>query len=98
MKYFSLGDYFKSLYSIDLNIGSPFQNKTQMIGGLVMDYKIDPDRALYIGDRVDDYHSAIANNMDCLLVGWGYGTATSELYGHSLVDSPSDLYARISSF
>lgn len=98
LKYFSLDRYFKSLYSIDLKINSPFKNKSEIIRGLVVDHKINQMQTLYVGDRADDYHSASANNMGCLLVGWGYGAETNELSGYSLINTPSELHVKISSF
>ena len=98
IKYFSLDKYFKSLYTIDLNCESPFKNKSKMIEGLVRDQSLNPEHTLYIGDRADDYHSARDNNIGCLLVGWGYGVETNELSGLSLVNTPSELHLKISSF
>jgi phosphoglycolate phosphatase len=95
MKYFSLGGYFKSVYSIDLRMDSPFKNKSEMIEGLIADHNIDPSHAIYVGDRIEDHQAACANNIICFLVGWGYGAEVGELAGYSLVDNPKDLSVRV---
>lgn len=95
MKYFSLEGYFESVYSLDLRMDSPFKNKSQMIEGLIADHKIDPSRAIYVGDRKEDHQAACANNIGCFLVGWGYGAEVGELAGYSLVDNPKDLSVRV---
>ena len=95
MTHFSLGEYFESVYSIDLRMNSPFKNKSQMIESLIADHNMDPSRTIYVGDRIEDHQAACANNIGCFLVGWGYGAEAGELAGYSLVDNPKDLSVRV---
>jgi phosphoglycolate phosphatase len=74
VNYLSWGSFFSAVYSIDLNAEKPFKNKGEMISALLRNELIDPNSAIYIGDRDEDYVAAKENCLPCILVGWGYGT------------------------
>lgn len=95
IKYFSLSAYFKDLYSLDLIPNSPFRSKEEMIRRLLDEHNVERKHAIYVGDRLEDYHAARNNGINCLLVGWGYGVGANELIGHELVNTPDDLMTSI---
>ena len=69
----SWGSLFSAVYSIDLNADKPFKNKSEMISALLRNELIDPNSAIYIGDRDEDYEASKENYLPCILVDWGYG-------------------------
>jgi len=80
IKYLSWGPFFNSVYSIDLNgDGAVFKNKAEMIHALLSEQSIDISSAVYVGDRIEDYEAATANNIPCILVDWGYGENKSNV-------------------
>ncbi len=68
---------FSAIYSIDSNGEKPYKNKAEMISALLKNETIDPKLAVYIGDRVEDYHAADSNGLKSILVDWGYGEIKS---------------------
>ena len=72
LEYFDWRKHFSYVYTID-SAGLPFKNKTEAIAKLLQVSGIDPAHAVYVGDRHEDYEAATNNNMQCLLVQWGYG-------------------------
>ena len=62
---------FKSIYALDSKSPS-FRDKGAMLSALLDVEKISPNSAFYVGDRVEDYHSAIDNNLNFLGATWGY--------------------------
>lgn len=64
-------NYFKSIYALDSKSPS-FSNKGKMLSALLEAEKIGSNSAIYVGDRVEDYHSAIANDLNFLGATWGY--------------------------
>lgn len=73
LDHLSWASLFAVVYSIDMNSDKPFNSKGEMIAGLLSNEYIDPKRALYIGDRDEDYWAAKENGLRCILVDWGYG-------------------------
>jgi phosphoglycolate phosphatase len=71
--YLSWSSLFSAIYSIDLNAEKPFKSKSEMISALLCNELIDPNSAIYIGDRDEDYGAAKQNCLPCILVDWGYG-------------------------
>jgi len=63
--------HFKSIYTIDSS-SPPFQNKATMLSALLKNEKIILNSAVYIGDRIEDSHSAMQNSLRFLGATWGY--------------------------
>ncbi|MBT8604104.1 HAD hydrolase-like protein [Polynucleobacter paneuropaeus] len=63
--------YFKSIYALDSKSPS-FRDKGAMLLALLDVEKISSNSAFYVGDRVEDYQSAIGNNLNFLGATWGY--------------------------
>lgn len=63
---------FSAVFSIDLLAEQRFANKAEMISALISLESLDLTKAIYVGDRVDDYEAACVNHLRCILVQWGY--------------------------
>jgi phosphoglycolate phosphatase len=63
---------FESVYSLD-SFGQHVENKQSLIGKMLKDQSVEVSEACYIGDSVDDGKAAKANNLDFIMVEWGYG-------------------------
>ncbi len=97
--YLSWDSLFYAVYSIDLNAKKPFKNKGEMISVLLRNELIDPNSAIYVGDRDEDYDAAKANGVPCVLVDWGYGKNSKFKSNIEYVaNSPKDLLNIIESF
>ena len=63
--------HFKSIYALDSKSPS-FRDKGAMLSTLLDVEKISSNSAFYVGDRVEDYQSAIDNDLNFLGATWGY--------------------------
>lgn len=80
--------FFKMVYCIDLNGADKlFSSKSKMISSLLAAGSINSNSAIYIGDRIEDFESANANNLRCILVDWGYSERELGRNGTSIVVS-----------
>jgi phosphoglycolate phosphatase len=73
VEYFGWASLFDGIYAIDKSKGAPFSNKASMIHALAQIESIEPEYALYVGDRFEDYEASVANGIDAIIVDWGYG-------------------------
>lgn len=96
LDYFNWRRYFSYVYTID-SAGLPFRNKTEAIAALLKESWIDPARAVYVGDRHEDYEAASNNHMKCLLVQWGYGLENQTIQSGHAIKTSTDLKAVIQS-
>lgn len=71
LEYLGWTQYFKSVYALDL-ITPPYVNKAVMLTQLLKAEEICQNTAIYIGDRVEDYESAIVSGLDFFGATWGY--------------------------
>jgi phosphoglycolate phosphatase len=78
IEYLDWKSFFSAIYSIDLNFERPFKGKSEMLSALLSKECIDPQSAIYIGDRIEDYEAATLNGLRCILVDWGYGRVGSK--------------------
>jgi phosphoglycolate phosphatase len=65
-------DIFDSIYALDI-VSPPLPNKAAMLGRLLIDKGIDTCRAVYVGDRIEDFEAAEANDLPFIAATWGYG-------------------------
>lgn len=64
-------ELFSSVYSLDL-FNTKFVNKSEMLGALLVNQKINSNAAIYIGDRAGDRDAAHANALEFVAATWGY--------------------------
>lgn len=63
--------HFFGVYALD-SFKPPLKSKVDMLGIILARQKIDPRKALYIGDRQEDGEAALFNRIPFLLAAWGY--------------------------
>jgi len=63
--------FFKGVFALD-TYTPPIVSKPLMVAQIMADYKIEPDQAIYIGDRYEDGLAADDNQVSFVMVTWGY--------------------------
>lgn len=94
LEYFEWRQYFSYVYTVD-SAGVPFKNKTEAIAKLLEESGINPEYAVYVGDRHEDYEAATNNDMQCLLVQWGYGLNSLVYQSNVDIKTTADLLIAI---
>jgi len=61
------------IYALDKYAERQFTSKALMIEALLREQEIYSNSAVYVGDRIEDFDAATANNISTILVKWGYG-------------------------
>ncbi len=72
LKYLAWDNFFTSVYTLDKNV-VPFMSKSEMINRQIKDLDLSIDRAIYVGDRLEDLEAAQNNQINFIGVSWGYG-------------------------
>lgn len=62
---------FLNVYSPD-SIVPPSASKAELLGAFLLDTGIIPEQCIYIGDRVEDWHSARSNHVRFVWARWGF--------------------------
>jgi phosphoglycolate phosphatase len=70
--HFDLRQYFSAVHGPDL--GGALDDKRELLAHVIVRQRIDPARALMIGDRAQDMLAAAANSMPGMGVLYGYGS------------------------
>ena len=65
-------DTFTEIRAVD-QLPENNRSKSILIEQILADYDIAIEQAVYIGDKMDDYNAANANDVKFLAAGWGYG-------------------------
>jgi phosphoglycolate phosphatase len=84
-------DTFTDVRAVD-QLPADKRSKTTLIKEICEDYAIALNEAIYVGDKLDDFKAADANNMTFLAAGWGYGEWTIP---YTVVDRPINLLMHI---
>jgi phosphoglycolate phosphatase len=71
MQHLNWAHFFKGIFALD-SYTPPVASKALMVAQILADYKIDPKEAIYIGDQYDDGLAADYNQMQFVMVTWGY--------------------------
>ena len=68
--------------------------KSRLIRNFMKRNKIDPNKAIYIGDEVRDIEACAQNNLDIISVTWGFNRAEALRKENPtfIVDSPREIY------
>lgn len=81
---------FSGVYSVDHENPS-INAKNKVISQVLMDNKIEPHRAVYIGDRHEDLLASSDSGIEFIGVSWGYGDWTQTTYKGNICSSPANL-------
>ena len=65
-------DTFTEIRAVD-QLPENNRSKSILIEQILADFNIAIEQAVYIGDKMDDYNAANANDVKFLAAGWGYG-------------------------
>ena len=63
--------YFVNVYSPD-SFEPPHASKAELLGALLRDAGLVPEKCIYVGDRSEDWHAASANKVRFAWARWGY--------------------------
>ena len=96
VNYFGWDHFFDEIYTIDKFANFPFEDKASMLQALLKEKSIEPNNAIYIGDREEDLWASIKNNLTAILVTWGYGDFKRMNSGNIIyLSSPEELISII---
>jgi phosphoglycolate phosphatase len=86
------GKFFRSVYCVD-SVRTGNVGKASTLAELVRKERIDPLRAVFVGDSIEDAEAASLAGMGFVGVTWGYGSQLLvERFPDALrVSSPADL-------
>lgn len=73
LQHFGLEKFFTHVYGSELN--GDRSDKAQLIAHLIENEGLKSEDCVMVGDRKHDVRGALANNMSCIGVTYGYGTA-----------------------
>lgn len=71
-RHFDFARHFKMIYGSELD--GTRTNKVELIRHLLAEEGLDPTQTLMIGDRKHDLIGARSNGLDCVAVGYGFGS------------------------
>jgi phosphoglycolate phosphatase len=71
MSLFSLDVFFKRSYSLD-SFEPKMNSKSQLIKKVLLNENLDIEKTIYIGDRFEDGAASQKNNIEFIIVPWGY--------------------------
>ncbi|XID75311.1 HAD-IA family hydrolase [Alkanindiges sp. WGS2144] len=74
LQYFQLGQFFTAIHGSELS--GERTDKTELVGYIIEQEKLDPERCVMVGDRCYDIAGAKNNHITSVAVGYGYGSAT----------------------
>ena len=71
IKLLNLDEVFKSSYSLD-SFNPKMKSKFNVIKEVLSLERINPKKAIYVGDRIEDGEASNKNNIEFIMVPWGY--------------------------
>ena len=83
--------YFQSVYAID-KVAPAYLNKSYMLKSMRADLKLQSERCLYVGDRLEDDEAARENAMPFVYVNWGYGPSDEKIQHLQVANDPNELF------
>jgi phosphoglycolate phosphatase len=91
LQFLGWNDIFNSVVCVDSSRPA-FRSKTDMLRYILDKNELPVSACGYIGDRMDDYYAASANNIPYLMVRWGLespGKPNNDLESIRYLESPS---------
>jgi len=71
MQHLGWTHFFRDIFALDF-FEPPLASKPVMLQKILADLQLEPSQTLYIGDRYEDGLAADHNNLDFVMVTWGY--------------------------
>jgi len=72
LKHLGFFDLFTEVRAVD-QLPVENRSKAQLIKEIMAKYSIKVDDSIYLGDKLDDFIAADANDVGFIAAGWGYG-------------------------
>ncbi len=91
---FGWNDVFEKLYAGDMHDSDPTigrMSKTQLIAFVIKELSARPDECVMVGDTLNDFTAAKANNVDSVAVEWGYGGSSDCSQAEMCVSNAEEL-------
>ena len=86
---FELSGRFTAIYGDRAEYES--HSKVDLLGKLLREQSLSPDRTWMIGDRIYDIWAAHGNGIRCVAAGWGYGSSEEYAVADALAATPADV-------
>ncbi len=87
LKHLGFFETFSQVRAVD-QLPVEIRSKAQLIKEILAEHAINIEDAVYIGDKLDDFKAANANQMPFLAAGWGYGEWETPF---TVLKAPSEL-------
>jgi phosphoglycolate phosphatase len=92
---FGLARFFTAIYGDKAAYAS--HSKIDLLARILSERGLARESAWMVGDRSFDIDAAHANNIRCLAVGWGYGTAEEWAQADAVAKTPADVIEIVAS-
>jgi phosphoglycolate phosphatase len=90
---FELSGFFTAIFGDKAEYTS--HSKVDLLANLLREQALGSGTAWMIGDRIFDIDAARENGLQCLIVGWGYGTPEECAMADAVAPLPADLAALV---
>ena len=87
LKHLGFFETFSQVRAVD-QLPVEIRSKAQLIKEILAEHAINIEDAVYIGDKLDDFKAANANQVPFLAAGWGYGEWETPF---TVLNTPSEL-------
>lgn len=87
LKHLGFFDMFSQVRAVD-QLPVETRSKAQLIKEILAEHAINIEDAVYIGDKLDDFKAADANQVPFFAAGWGYGEWETPF---TVLNAPSEL-------
>ena len=86
---FGLARFFTAIYGDKAQYAS--HSKVDLLARILVERGLARESVWMVGDRSFDIEAAHANNIRCIAVGWGYGTAEEWAQADAVAATPGDV-------
>jgi len=90
---FELSGFFTAIYGDRAEYSS--HGKEDLLGRLLLEYRLEPGDAWMIGDRIFDIRAGRSNGVRCLAAGWGYGPPDECAQADAVAATPAEVLALV---
>lgn len=93
---YALSGYFTYVSGVSLGFNN--KSKKERLADLITDNELNPSDCIMVGDRSEDYNSAIYAGIGFIGVGYGFGTENEFPANTEVARTPADLLLMITAF